>query len=58
MKTYIYNNWLVPGKWLWWTTCGWSDSRANARAYRTEAEAEEPLRRMLANGEKALPISL
>jgi hypothetical protein len=57
MKTYIYNDWLIPGLMLWWSGCGWTRSLRAAQVYRTEAEAEEPLRRMLAVGEHAKPLT-
>lgn len=38
---------------LYWTGTGWSDRRAQARRFRSEAQAEGPLRRMMLDNIKA-----
>lgn len=36
----------------YWTGSGWTDRRSSAKTFRTEAEAEEPLRKMMREGLK------
>ena len=38
---------------LYWTGSGWTDRRSQAKRFKTEAEAEGPLRRMMLDNIKA-----
>ena len=43
----MYRIYIIKhGVTLYWNTCGWG-TRASARRYRTAAEAEGPLRRIM-----------
>lgn len=52
IKPYIYA--VLPDRRLrYWTGTGWDTSKKSAKRFRTKAEAEGPLRRMMLDNIKA-----
>lgn len=49
----IYTKSSRTGQILYWNTCGWTDRARNARLYRSDAEVEQVLRRMMIDNVKA-----
>ena len=50
-KPYIYA--VIDKEMRWWTGCGWTDKRASAKKFRSAADAEPVLRRMMLDNVKA-----